>query len=332
MADFREVEFPFALERAEDDGDGLTLRGYTAVFNSPTPIQDQFGRYTEVIAPGSMKKTLERGAPPLLFDHGKHPLIGRMPLGKITVLREEPRGLYVEARLSDNWLIAPVRDAIRDGAVTGMSIKFEPVKVDDVGRGQSRTRTVREARLFDVGPVVSPAYKQTSVTVRSALDALAADDEFGKIVNISFRDEVIATQEPTVAEMVSDAIEQLWGLNDDQSDAYITNFYDDRAVFTVVGKDMAKYKGLWQVNYKYDNGNITIGAPTQVEAVQPRDASDEADGNEPADYNRSTSDDEAAASTSREAAATHGPTTVGLSKTEVLRIIQLRERGILTKE
>jgi phage head maturation protease len=57
MSEIYERTLPFTLERAEDDGDGLTLSGYAAVFNTPTRIQDHHGEYDEVIAPGAFKRT-----------------------------------------------------------------------------------------------------------------------------------------------------------------------------------------------------------------------------------------------------------------------------------
>ena len=107
--------------------------------------------------------------PVLQFDHGQHPLIGSIPLGRITSIVEDQRGLRVRARLSDNWLVEPVRDAIRDGAITGMSFRFRVID-DNWTRAKDNMaeRTIREVELFEVGPVVFPAYEQTTVGVRSA--------------------------------------------------------------------------------------------------------------------------------------------------------------------
>jgi phage head maturation protease len=91
------------------------------------------------------------------------------------VLREDRNGLFVRARLSDNWLIQPVRDAIRDGAISGMSFRFRVV-ADEWGTDtEGDTRTIREVELLEAGPVVFPAYEQTTVAVRSLMGVL--DDE-----------------------------------------------------------------------------------------------------------------------------------------------------------
>lgn len=260
----REQVFPFTLERAETDGDGLTFEGYAAVFNSPTEIRDVDGEYTEVVAPGAFKRSIDHRTPILMFDHGKHPLIGNMPLGKITEIREDPRGLYVKARLSDNWLVQPVRDAIRDQAVTGMSFRFE-VKRDSwasPGRGK-RVRTLREVSAPEVGPVVFPAYSDTTASVRSALGAL----EEVTNIHVTFgetRDMGMECDSPR--DMVADAVEMLWGLSDDN--AYIIDFCDDHAVFTVQGVGQEQYPGLWRVDWTLNgDGTVTIGTPAHPQLV-----------------------------------------------------------------
>lgn len=171
----------FELIRAEPDGDGLTLEGYAAVFNAPTEINSWEGNFRETIRQGAFKKTLQERTPVLMFDHGQHPLIGSMPLGKITKAREDTHGVFVEARLSDNWLIQPVRDAIRDGGIQGMSFRFSIVKdewVKPAKRGGIPDRYISELRAMELGPVVFPAYPQTEVGVRSReLASLLTDPE-----------------------------------------------------------------------------------------------------------------------------------------------------------
>ena len=166
----RYVEF-----RASDDPEGRTLEGYAAVFNAWTEIKDQLGTYRERIAPGAFKRSLGQRTPILQFDHGQHPLIGSLPLGSISVTREDRNGLFVRAKLSDNWLIDPVRDAIRDGGITGMSFRFRVIDDEWASDDQGETRTVKEVELLELGPVVFPAYQQTSVAVRSLVRTL--DDE-----------------------------------------------------------------------------------------------------------------------------------------------------------
>ena len=172
----RHVEF-----RATPTADGLTLDGYAAVFNAWTMIDSYEGTFRERIAPGAFKRTIGQHMPVLQFDHGTHPVIGSIPLGRITSIVEDTHGLHVKARLSDNWLVQPVRDAIMDGSITGMSFRFSVTANGDmVARGEDGIleRTITEVALYEVGPVVFPAYEQTSVGVRSrdAIEALTDPD------------------------------------------------------------------------------------------------------------------------------------------------------------
>jgi uncharacterized protein len=165
---------PFTLTRSVDDGDGLTLEGYAAVFGSPTLIRERGVEFTEQIAPGAFARSLKSRTPKLQFDHGQHPLVGSLPIGQVKEIREDGHGLYVKARLHDNWLTAPVRDAIASGSVDGMSFRFA---VSDGGDTWDRSgdlpmRTLNAVELHELGPVVFPAYSDTAVAVRSRIDEL----------------------------------------------------------------------------------------------------------------------------------------------------------------
>ncbi|WP_412079039.1 HK97 family phage prohead protease [Streptomyces xanthophaeus] len=176
---------PFRAE-AQEGGDGQTLAGYAAVFGQATEIDSWEGSFSETIRKGAFRKTIRESTPVMQFDHGHHPLIGSIPIGSITDLREDDHGLYVEGRISDNWLMQPIRDAIADGTVTGMSFRFEimreewrdasgkVVPPDQVGellwmpgdRGPLQ-REIIEVRCRELGPVVFPAYAGTEVSVRA---------------------------------------------------------------------------------------------------------------------------------------------------------------------
>lgn len=191
---------PFALRSADGEpNDGLTLDGYGAVFNRETVIDSWEGRFREKIAPGAMKKTFRENPPIVQFDHGHHSLIGSIPIASLRSIGEEvdpelapDGGAHVVARLFDNWLIEPVRDAIREGAINGMSFRFGVVREDwhtadgklirddkelfqhlerswfeDVPDEELVVRTLKELKVPEIGPVVWPAYTQTSVSVRS---------------------------------------------------------------------------------------------------------------------------------------------------------------------
>ncbi|TFI45154.1 HK97 family phage prohead protease [Rhodococcus sp. 1R11] len=181
---------PFELTRSGDsaDGTGRTLSGYAAVFGADTEIRSWEGNFIERLAKGSFRNSIRDNPNPLMqWDHGRDSRVGTTPIGKYTTLREDAQGLYVEGELFDNPVVEPVRQAIEAGAVTGMSFAFVVIRDEwrdnkgnlirpaelrellyDAGdRGPIR-RTIKEVRMSEAGPVGRPAYKQTSVGVRSA--------------------------------------------------------------------------------------------------------------------------------------------------------------------
>jgi HK97 family phage prohead protease len=197
-------EAPFKLRAADDDGeagDGLTLDGYASVFNRETIIDSWEGRFKEKVAPGAMKKSFRENPPRVQFDHGRHTLIGSIPIAALEkgYPREEvdpalapDGGAHVVARMHDNWLIQPVRDAIASGTVDGMSFRFSVIReqwhdhagkrvtdeeelrallrrtwMEEVPDEELLVRTLQELRVPELGPVVWPAYTDTSVGVRS---------------------------------------------------------------------------------------------------------------------------------------------------------------------
>lgn len=162
----REIVVPFEF-RAAEEADGLTLDGYAAVFNSPTTIASWDGEFIEDIAPGAFKRSIRAKTPVLQFDHGHHPLIGSLPIGSIRKLAEDSHGLHVVARVFDNWLTQPLRDAIAEKAITGMSFRFSVIKETNTIKGDKNYRTLNEVKLYELGPVVFPAYADTSVALRS---------------------------------------------------------------------------------------------------------------------------------------------------------------------
>lgn len=192
---------PICLRAAEfraegDGGDGRTLEGYAAVFNTPTRIMSWEGEFDEEIAPGAFKRTLRSRTPVLQFDHGRDARTGTVPIGSIDTLNEDAQGLFVSARLFDNPVVEPIRQAIAGRAINGMSFRFavaedmwtdargEKVKDAHVGdmlmtpgeHHPMKRRIMRVDPLFELGPVVFPAYDSTSVGVRSLLAQLTPDE------------------------------------------------------------------------------------------------------------------------------------------------------------
>lgn len=182
----RSVSFVSETRADEENNDGKTLFGYAAVFDSDTEINSWEGTFTERISKGAFKKTLRERTPVMQFDHGYDARTGTVPIGVYEDIREDDKGLYVEGRLFDNPVVEPIRQAIEGGALDGMSFRFQVVKdewrdkdgkkikADELwellwspGERGPLQRTIKEVKLSEAGPVVFPAYGNTSVGVRA---------------------------------------------------------------------------------------------------------------------------------------------------------------------
>lgn len=167
---------------ASDERDGRlgTLRGHFAKFNQWTKIDSSFeGRFMEQIAPGAFTKTFSenRAGMKVLFNHGKHPSVGEMPLGPIADLREDADGAYYEVPLLDTTYNRDLLPGLEAG-LYGASFRFRVMR-DDLQRRVPASdwnpdalpqRTVQEASVREFGPVTFPAYEGATAGIRSMTD------------------------------------------------------------------------------------------------------------------------------------------------------------------
>ena len=147
------------------EGDGMTLRGYAAVFNSPSqPLP-----FTETIEPGAFRDSLNsRNDIKLLWNHDTSIVLGSTRAGTLR-LAEDERGLYVDADLPDTQAGRDAAVSIQRGDVTGFSFGFRVPVGGDVWANASE-RVLKRVNLHEVSVGVAfPAYLATdgSANVRS---------------------------------------------------------------------------------------------------------------------------------------------------------------------
>lgn len=179
---FQIRSFDFETDLA---GDGRTLEGYAAVFDSVSRISDWMGDFDEVIRPGAFVRSLATRTPVLQFEHGRDARVGAVPIGSIEDIREDARGLYVRARLYDNPVVEPVRQAIEGRSINGMSFRFSVPKGGDKwtpmdkrsdGISDADFREILHTDTREIGPVVFPAYDDTTVGVRALMAQLDPEE------------------------------------------------------------------------------------------------------------------------------------------------------------
>lgn len=145
------MECTLALKRMDAEG---VFAGYASLF-------DVVDTQRDVVLPGAFRDTLLRRESPvkLLWQHKLD-----APIGVITQLFEDARGLYIEGRLLLE--VAQAREAyalLKAGAVSGLSIGYAPRKyVRDPDTGVRRLQAVD---LVEVSLVTLPANTAAQVTV-----------------------------------------------------------------------------------------------------------------------------------------------------------------------
>ena len=148
--------------RVSGDEDYPIIEGYAAVFNK---LSEDLGGFREKIQPGAFRKAIKRTDTVMLFNHDPNYPLGRVSAGTLT-LKEDRNGLLVSARPPKS--AERVIEAIERGDVTKMSFGFTTEKDEWQHKKTESIRTLVEVgELPDVGPVVFPAYPDTTVAVRS---------------------------------------------------------------------------------------------------------------------------------------------------------------------
>jgi HK97 family phage prohead protease len=163
-----ELRSVVAEVRMEKGSDGKEkIRGYAAVFNSPSEVMstEDGQRFVETIKPGAFSRALPECDVRALFNHDANFPLGRREAGTLQCFEDE-RGLA--------YVIDPpasredVCESIRRGDIPGSSFSFAIIEDDwSEGEGGILNRELRAVHVFDVGPVVFPAYRATSATCRS---------------------------------------------------------------------------------------------------------------------------------------------------------------------
>ena len=153
-----------SLEVRKDD-DKTTIVGHAAVFND---LSLDLGGFREQIKPGAFSEAIKTDDVRALFNHNPDFILGRNKSGTLR-LKEDKTGLAIEIDPPDTQVGRDMLVSLERGDVDQMSFGFsvreggQEWSEDDEGQA---IRTLTSVRLFDVSPVVYPAYPSTDVAKR----------------------------------------------------------------------------------------------------------------------------------------------------------------------
>lgn len=129
-----------------------SISGLAVPFMTPTQILPGF---SEQIAPGAITPN-PRGVK-LFWQH-------REPIGAVTTCRETPKGLVIDAKISNTAAGRDAYELVKDGAISQFSIGFRERDYKDEKTGDGVLRTQTGIDLMEVSLVPFPAYETTEVT------------------------------------------------------------------------------------------------------------------------------------------------------------------------
>lgn len=143
--------------------DGKVAAGYAALFNVRTDID---GAFVEQIMPGAFTATLRDNDVLALIDHDRGRVIGRKSVGTLR-LKEDTKGLAVEIDLPDTTNGRDLAVELERGDIGGMSFGFRVTRDEWDWSAPIPVRTIHEVHLGEVSAVADPAYKDTTLALRS---------------------------------------------------------------------------------------------------------------------------------------------------------------------
>lgn len=155
------------LELREDGGPSIV--GYAAVFYRQGEPGTEYRLWDDVVEridPQAFSD-IQKNDVRALFNHDANMILGRSTAGTLR-LSVDDRGLRYDITPPDTNQAQAVVAAIRRGDITGSSFAFLPTAVRWERADGVDIRTIQRAQVFDVGPVVYPAYEATSTGVRSS--------------------------------------------------------------------------------------------------------------------------------------------------------------------
>lgn len=149
----------------EGEDDAVAVQGVFCVYASPSVDMG----FVEVIERGALTRAIERSDIRALYNHDANYVLGRTPQ-TLRVWEADDGGHFRVPSMPRSR--ADVAEAIDRGDVTGCSFAFRVLQ-DDWAQGADGLairRILEIQEVYDVGPVVYPAYPDTTVALRS-LDA-----------------------------------------------------------------------------------------------------------------------------------------------------------------
>lgn len=123
-------------------------------------------RMKEVIDPKGWKLDNYRKNPTVLFDHGKDPAFGSMPIGKALACEITDGGLYTKIQLSNSKTekLTAIRDLVEEGILKTFSVGFNPI-TSEKSANDPEVLVIKAAELIECSIVPIPMNQDSTFSV-----------------------------------------------------------------------------------------------------------------------------------------------------------------------
>ena len=159
---------------ADGDAGKTTIAGRAVIYNTWVQIGSAAWGWMERWSPGALTGSLSNKDIYATFNHDADNLLGRV---SNETLRMTDSSKALEYELDPNLdteIGRQVLAFVKRQDVRGSSFAFRVDKYE-MEKKQKKSDmdrvTITKAKLFELGPVTNPAYKQTSAQLRSQIDA-----------------------------------------------------------------------------------------------------------------------------------------------------------------
>lgn len=140
------------FELEDIDAEKGIFSGYGAVFSNV----DSGG---DIIEPGAFTKTIAEGVGRVKILSGHNESL--LPIGIPLELREDAKGLFIKAKISDTTLGKDVKTLIQDGVLCELSIGYDPVTFEYDADG---IRHLKEVKLWEISVVTWAMNEEAVIT------------------------------------------------------------------------------------------------------------------------------------------------------------------------
>lgn len=162
------------VRRGNAESKEAVAKGYAAVYDSEYETEWMI----EIIKKGAFSRAIrEKDDCRSLVDHDPTLILGRTKSGTLR-LSEDDKGLISETTFPATSYACDMVEKMSRGDVDGMSFGFIPVEETWGVKNGKLFREIFSVELFDTSIVTYPAFKSTSVNLRSRADIMQSGQEY----------------------------------------------------------------------------------------------------------------------------------------------------------